>query len=234
MATKKEPEKKKIAVLRVEVAEAKIVIKGTTPLIVHAWSDKAKRMMLDKMTGVAKAKKHDVRIPWNDFIDSLHWLTPKPKHGASDEEAKRNFDEAVKNGAKFGFSISGIKQSMVLGAIRTGMDAKGTELRGTMYLQGTGENSNFDYAEIVTKVPPRFREDTVNVGGMSKSADLRYRAQFDEWEIPLKIRFNKNGKYSIEQLLATVNMGGFAVGIGEWRPDRDGQYGMYELKEQHA
>lgn len=234
MATKKEPEKKKVAVLRVEVSEAKIVIKGTTPLIVHAWSDKAKRIMLDKMTGVAKAKKHDVRIPWNDFIDSLHWLTPKPKHGTNDEEAKKNFDDAVKKGAKFGFSISGIKQSMVLGAIRTGMDAKGTELRGTMFLQGIGETSNFDYAEIVTKEPPKFREDTVNVGGVSKSADLRYRAQFDEWEIPLKLRFNKNGKYSIEQLLATVNMGGFAVGIGEWRPDRDGQYGMYELKEQNA
>ena len=59
MATKKEPEKKKIAVLRVEIAEAKIVIKGTTPLIVHAWSEKAKRMMLDKMQGVAKPKKHE-------------------------------------------------------------------------------------------------------------------------------------------------------------------------------
>lgn len=232
MATKKATEKKTVNVLKVEVAEADIVIKGTTPLIVHAWSDKAKRMMLDKMKGVAKASKHEIRVPWNDFIDSLHWLTPKPKHGKDDEEAKKNFDEAVKNGARFGFSISGIKQSMVLGAIRTGMDAKGTELRGTMFFKGLGEHSNFDFAEIVSKNPPVFREDTVNVGGMSKSADLRYRAQFDEWEIPLKIRFNKNGKYSIEQLLATVNMGGFAVGIGEWRPDKDGQYGMFELKEQ--
>ena len=86
----------------------------------------------------------------------------------------------------------------------------------------------------VTPNPPSFREDAVNVGGVGKSADLRYRGQFDEWEIPLKIRYNKNGKYTIEQLLATANMGGFAVGIGEWRPDKDGQYGMYELKEQHA
>lgn len=234
MATKKEPEKKKIAVLRVEIAEAKIVIKGTTPLIVHAWSEKAKRMMLDKMKGVAKPKKHEIRVPWNDFIDSLHWLTPKPAHGATDEEAKKNYEEAIKKGARFGFSISGIKQSMVLGAIRTGMDAKGTELRGTMFFKGLGEYSNFDYAEIITPNPPSFREDTVNVGGVGKSADLRYRGQFDEWEIPLKIRYNKNGKYTIEQLLATANMGGFAVGIGEWRPDKDGQYGMYELKEQHA
>ena len=27
------------------------------------------------------------------------------------------------------------------------------------------------------------------------------------------------------------NAGGFATGIGEWRPKKDGQYGMYKLKE---
>jgi hypothetical protein len=36
----------------------------------------------------------------------------------------------------------------------------------------------------------------------------------------------------LEQLLNIVNAGGFAVGIGEWRPEKDGQYGMYYLKQQ--
>ena len=36
--------------------------------------------------------------------------------------------------------------------------------------------------------------------------------------------------YSLEQILNMVNFGGFGVGIGEWRPERDGQFGMYELK----
>jgi hypothetical protein len=27
-----------------------------------------------------------------------------------------------------------------------------------------------------------------------------------------------------------VNYGGFCVGIGEWRPEKKGQFGMYELK----
>ena len=230
MATKK-TEVKTVKVLSIELVEVPITIKGTTPLIVHAWSEKAKRMMLEKQTGVAKPKKHETRIPWNDFIDSLHWLTEKPSHGETNEEAKNNFEKAVKNGARFGFSVSGIKQSMIMGATRSGMDAKGTELKGTIFLRGSGEHSTFEYAEIVSDCP-HLREDPVTVGGVGKTADLRYRAEFDEWEIPLIMQFNKNGKYSLEQLLSTVNMGGFAVGIGEWRPEKNGQPGTYRLTGQ--
>ena len=51
----------------------------------------------------------------------------------------------------------------------------------------------------------------------------------DNWKMPLRMTFNKNGRYSLEQLLACVNVGGFVCGIGEWRPERDGQNGMYHL-----
>lgn len=228
----KKVEAKSIEIRSVEIIEVPITIKGDTPLITHAWSEKAKRMMLGNQTGAPKPKKHETRIPYNDFIDSLNWLTPKPEYGETDEEAKKNFENAIKKGARFGFHIGGIKQSMIMGAIRSGMDVKGTELRGTMFLRGAGEHSNFDYAEIVSPKPPRCREDAVNIGSMSKVADLRYRGEFTEWEIPLIMRINKNGKYSLPQILNLVNVGGFAVGIGEWRPEKDGQYGMYHLKEQ--
>ena len=230
MAAKKEV--KNVEVMSVELVRVPITIKGTTPLIVHAWSAKAKREMLEKQMGVAKKRKHEIKIPENDFISSLNWLTPMPELGADREEAKRNFNEAIKNGAKFGFHIGGIKQSFIKGASRSGMDVKMTELRGSFFLEGVGEHSNDDYAEIVTPKPPKMREDMVMVGGMSKAADLRYRGQFDEWEIPLVMVFNKNGKYTVEQLLATINAGGFSTGIGEWRPEKDGQYGMYVLKKQ--
>ena len=230
MTTAKEISKN-VSIMRVDLIEVPITIKGTTPLIVHAWSAKAKREMLEKQMGVAKKRKHEIKVPTNDFINSLNWLTPKPEDGKDDAEAQANFDEAVKNGAKFGFHIGGIKQSFIKGASRSGMDVKMTELRGSFFLRGAGEHSTDDYAEIVTPNPPKMREDMVMVGGMSKAADLRYRGQFDEWEIPLIMVFNKNGKYSMEQLLATINAGGFSTGIGEWRPEKDGQYGMYILKE---
>jgi hypothetical protein len=229
---KKVETKQVLEILSVDLDEVRFTIKGTTPLIVHAWSEKAKREMLEKQMGVAKKRKHDIKVPTNDFISSMNWLTPMPELGKDDDEAMANFEEAIRNGARFGFHIGGIKQSFITGAYRSGMDVKQTELRGSFFLRGAGEYSNTDYAEIVTAKPPHMREDTVMVGGMSRAADLRYRGQFDEWEIPLIMQYNKNGKYTLEQLLNIVNAGGFAVGIGEWRPEKDGQYGMYHLKTQ--
>lgn len=210
-----------------EVVEFKIV--GDTPLIVHAWDEKAKRMMLEKQMGKAAKTKHEIKVPTNDFINSLYWLTEKPKNGIDDADAQANFDAAIAAGAKFGFSIGGIKQSFITGAARGGLDVRMTELRGAFFLEGNTEASNFDFAEIVGPAPV-MREDMVKVGGMSKTADIRYRGEFREWEIPLKMRINKNGKYSIEQILNCVTMGGFVTGIGEWRPERDGQFGMYSLQ----
>ena len=220
-----------IPIKPIELLEVPIVIVGKTPLITHAWSEKAKQMILDTQTKAAKTQKHEIRIPYNDFIDSLNWLTEKPKHGTTNEEAKNNFEKAVKKGAHFGFHIGGIKQSFITGAYRSGLGVVQTELKGTFILRGAGEFSTFSYAEIKSPNPPNFREDTVNVGGMKKSADLRYRGEFVEWEIPLILQYNKNGKYSLEQLLNIINYGGFATGIGEWRPEKDGQNGMYYLKQ---
>jgi len=227
MATAKSVKTIEIKPINIETVDIAIV--GTTPLIVHAWSDKAKQMMLDKQRGKKVGAKHDIKIPYNDFINSLYWLTLKPLDGNSDEEAEAAFNNCVAAGAKFGFPVNGIKQAIISGAYRAGLDVKQTELRGTFFLEGGTDASTVDMAEIVGSVP-EMREDMVRVGGMSKSADIRYRGEFKEWEIPLRLKYNKDGKYSLEQILNMVGFGGFCCGIGEWRPEKDGQNGMFELK----
>lgn len=212
-----------------ELQTVDITIIGTTPLIIHAWSDKAKQMMLDKQRGKATKSKHEIKIPVNDFMAACYWLTEQPELGADDEEAEANFQAAIAAGAKFGFPVTGIKQSAIMGAKRGGLDVVATELRGSFFLEGATEASTNDIAEIISE-PPTMREDMVKVGGMSKTADIRYRPQFDNWEIPMRMTYNVNGKYSLEQLLNCFNVGGFVCGIGEWRPERDGQNGMYRLK----
>ncbi len=225
MATKKETT---INIKPMQLETVEFTIVGDTPLIVHNWSTKAKQMILDKQTGKAKKTKHEIKIPVNDFIESIYWLTEKPSLGASDEEAEANYAEAIEGGARFGFPLSGIKQSIITGAGRGGLDVKMTELRGSLFLEGATDAATFDLAEIVCD-DVKMREDMVRVGGMSKSADIRYRAEFHGWRIPLKLTYNVNGKYSLEQLMNCINHGGYVTGIGEWRPEKDGQYGMYHL-----
>ena len=226
MATAKKSEIIEIRPLNIK--RELVTIEGTTPLIVHAWSHKAKQAMLDKQRGKKVTAKHEIKIPVNDFSESLYWLTNEPELGKNDEEAERNVFGAINDGAKFGFPVTGIKQSIITGAYRAGLDVKQTELRGSFFLRGATEASTVELAEIEGDAP-EMREDTVRVGGLSKSADIRYRAEFRNWKIQMIMEYNADGKYSLEQLLNFVNYGGFCTGIGEWRPEKDGQNGMFRI-----
>ena len=223
MATKKQV----IDIHPIEFSYQPITIVGTTPLIVHAWGVKAKREMLDKQRGKKKSAKHDIKIPVNDFMESLYWLTDKPELGKNDDEAEQNWSNAINAGAKFGFPVTGIKQSIINGAYWAGLDVEKTKMRSSFFLEGATDASTPDIAEIVGPAP-EMREDMVKLRGTT--SDIRHRPEFKTWEIPLMLKYNTNGIYSLEQIVNFINYGGFACGIGEWRPERDGQFGMYELK----
>jgi hypothetical protein len=75
---------------------------------------------------------------------------------------------------------------------------------------------------------PTMREDICRVG--MGSADLRYRGMFEKWEATIRVTFNKN-LLSIDQITNLFNVGGFAIGVGEWRPQRDGSFGMFHVKQ---
>lgn len=74
---------------------------------------------------------------------------------------------------------------------------------------------------------PRPREDMVRIG--MGTADIRYRGEFPEWSCVLTIRYNAR-VLTDEQIVNVINTSGFAVGVGEWRPEKDGQYGMFHVK----
>ena len=213
----------------IEFGYVDFTIKGTSPLIVHAWSEKAKRIMLETQTKGNVRAKREAKIPTNDFMATLYWLTDVPEWGGTEEEAEELWIEATKKNPRFGFPCNGIKASIISGAYRAGLDVKQTELRSSFFLEGATDVSTPDFAEIVGEIPIK-REDMVKVGGQSKTADIRYRASFESWEIPLRMKYLKDGKYSINQLMNMINYGGFCTGIGEWRPEKKGQFGMYELK----
>lgn len=210
-----------------EYLDVKIV--GDTPLIVHAWSQKAKIIMLEQQMQKASAKKkqREPKVPWNDFKNSLYWLTEMPDDGGDDTDAKKKFLAAYDAGARFGFKADGIKQCAASGAYRNGYSKNAISVKSLFYLYGSTDASTFELAEIVGSMP-KIREDIVRVG-MGKTVDLRYRAQFDEWSIPLTIKYNANGMYSIDQLLTFIEVGGMTVGIGEWRMEHNGQYGAFHV-----
>lgn len=73
---------------------------------------------------------------------------------------------------------------------------------------------------------PRMREDFVR--NQTGVADIRYRGEFPEWRATLRVRFNSN-VISEEQIANLFNTAGFACGVGDWRPERDGSFGMFHV-----
>lgn len=213
--------KKEIEVLTItglDIKEVPIKIVGDTPLIVHAWSEKAKRMMLDAQMKATKTKAKELRDPYDDFIQSMYWIEGKPE--VSTPEA---FEESVKNGAKWGFPVGAIKMAGNAAAYRLGWVKNQMELRGSYFLK----SEYGDMARIISD-EPIMREDMVRVG--MGSADLRYRAEYDNWSMDLILEYNASGNMTLEQIVNVINAGGYVCGLGEWRPEKDGINGRYHIE----
>ena len=84
MAATRKTETVNILPVQQELVTVRLV--GDSGLIVHAWSEKAKRLMLSKQMKVAKKGAHDAKNPVQDFIDSAYWLTEKPNGGTPEED----------------------------------------------------------------------------------------------------------------------------------------------------
>ena len=73
---------------------------------------------------------------------------------------------------------------------------------------------------------PIQREDMVRVG--MGVADLRYRGEFKKWHCKIPVRYNAN-VLSLEQITNIFDTAGFSTGVGEWRPQKNGDYGMFHV-----
>lgn len=228
-ATAKKAEE--ICIKKPEKKFAKIRIVGDKPgLIIHAWDEKAKREMLEKQMGTSKTKKHWTKMPFDDFARALYWITEMPTETIMDESrgemreivTEELFDEAIENGAKFGFPANAFKQAGNSAAYRMGWVKNQMALRGAYFITS-------EYGELAEiKGTPKMREDTVTVG--MGSTDLRYRPIFEEWHCDLNLEVDTAYGMTLNDIVNVLNAGGSGVGVGEWRPERDGIHGRYHVE----
>lgn len=194
--------------LRIGIMEVTLI--GDSPLIVHAWSAKAKKEMLDKQMKKAKSAK-EAKDPAADFEASMYRLA----------DGGYGFPSvAFKNAAvTAGTSVAGLTKIQARQAFHIlGEDA---DIAGAF----DGSKSRVNLVRI-DGGEPAMREDMVRVG--MGTADLRYRPEFANWRARILVRYNQ-GVLSEAQILNLLNVAGFAVGVGEWRPEKDGQYGMFHV-----
>lgn len=191
----------------------RIWLVGDTPLITHAWSQKAKLEMLSKQVKATRGGK-EARDPQADFVSSLYEMS-----------------EGV-----YGFPATGIKNCILSSAHKDKGIARSTVL-SALWIDADMVRVRPALAGAVCDMPlvritggdPEMREDMVKIGsGLNKIANLAYRAQFTVWAMSITGRFNSS-VITAEALAFLIQESGMASGLGEWRNERKGMFGAFHL-----
>ena len=119
---------------------------------------------------------------------------------------------------QYGFPAAGIKKALVYGGGRFAAE-KMTVLRGILNVMG-------DLLEIKGP-PPVMRSDPAVIGNGVKT--ITYRPMFFPWEVSVPIVFNST-MITEAQVLNLFQIAGFAIGIGDWRPEKNGTFGQFSIK----
>ncbi len=172
---------------------------GNSDLIMHAWDVKSKRQIEDKQQKKASRGQREARDPEAEYL-AARYVDSK---GLECIPA-RHFKNAMVGAATF---LPDVTQKLIKGAV---------------YVQG-------DLLPILSArtgkpLKSQRRDDMVRIGGMSKTADVRYRPAYVDWKVDLKIEFDSS-VFSVEQVINLLNRAGFNVGVGEWRPT----YGRFHV-----
>jgi hypothetical protein len=200
-----------------EMTPINIWLIGTSPLICHNWSAKMRKQMLDTRSKVAKPDR-EAPDPVKEFQSSLY-----------------SMGEAADGTPVCGFPAMAIKSAIAAAAHKDRGIAK-TDLKSALFIRARNYPVATARPDAVCTIPllrvwgspPVMREDMVRTGGVARGADHRWRGMFERWAILLSGTLNE-GKVPLESLLFLIREAGQTCGIGEWRTERNGDFGAFRL-----
>jgi hypothetical protein len=189
------------AVVGIQSVEITLIGRPGSPLVVHAFAEKAKQEIRDKQQKKAKKAKEE-RNPTAE-CDAAKYIDGEGRECAPITALKKSiitaasaFDDLTKVGLRQAIFVDSIVNP---GSALVPIDnLDGSPAKGVM------------------------REDAVTIGMNTRG--LTYRPEYKEWRLQIKIEFNPR-LVSEEQLLALVDQAGWGVGICEGRPERTSALG---------
>ena len=195
----------------VGIQSVELTLRGRngSPLVIHAFAEKAKQEIRDKQQKKAKKVKEE-RKPEAEFLvaryvdDEGRECAPITALKKAIITAATAFDDITKVGLRQAVFVDSV---LAPGAALIPIEKyDGTPAVGVM------------------------REDAVTIGINTRG--LTYRPEYKEWQLRIRIEFNPR-IVSREQLLALVDQAGWGVGICEGRPERSSAlgWGRFEIKK---
>ena len=202
MKKKEQPAEEVLQILKLATGQMRLWIRGLTPLIYNAVSEKARHELLmprGRLSSAAKAVslKHD---PLHEFQESVYRYR--------EDQPTRLF-----------FPAGACKKAMMGAAI----DIPGaTKAALGRLISVVGD-------EVGVYGIPQLLMSVVRSADMNHTPDIRTRAILPKWACSLTIRFAQPmlGPTQIGNLLAAA---GLLRGVGDWRQEKGaGNYGQFEV-----
>ena len=214
---------------KIDLNTIELTVIGDSPLIMHKFSHKAQAEMLAKQCKVTMPK--EAKDPEFQYESGTYYidengreledgvdmsLIPAGKVDAFNAQVKKHI-EAIKKLKKprFGMPAVAFKACAIRGAKALGLVM--ADMRGAFHIP-------VEYVEINGK--RNMRSDMVRIS--MGTSDVRFRPEFKEWWARFFVTYNA-AVVTPHQLLNMFNSGGFSCGIGEWRPEKSGSYGMFHI-----
>jgi hypothetical protein len=159
--------------------------------------------MLEKQMKTAKKAK-EARDPKKEYEASLYRMPGKKNVYGVPVGGVKN---AAVSACRF---IDGIPMTLAKGAFHV-LDETGT---GLIPIKGSD---------------PVMDERICRIGPFGKKVAItRFRGRFDKWSLTFKVQYNSR-IISPSQLLNLFENSGFSVGLCEFRPEKSGSLGMFEV-----
>jgi hypothetical protein len=183
-----------------------VALRGTRPLIMNAFSDRAKQSLLisqRRLTAAERAgtPKHDVLA---EFRDSVY---------LADEEEEGPTAIVMPSGA--------FKSALMTAAL---------DLPGT-YKARVGRLVMLPGDWVPIWGIPELRMDVVRSADMKRTPDVRTRAVFRRWATELTLHY-ATPLLTLDDVARLLHAAGMTVGVGDFRPEKGkGTYGQFAPTE---
>ena len=179
--------------------QVEIGIEGISPMLMHAWSEKALRTLA--MTAQERKKQ--------------------PKEKRTPEVTAKECAYYTDDGS-YGLPLVAFKAALISVAHKDEGIEK-TLVRKSVFIPSTDSNM---CVPLTYDKEPYVRTDTVRVG--AGATDLRYRLCFESWRATFQLCIDTS-RLSIEDVVVLANKAGFSTGIGDWRPEKGGEMGRFRV-----
>lgn len=201
---------KKVSLDKLEPRLITVRLIGISPLIIHAWSEKAKEMMRQKHQEGRKTRDRDLRNPEEEGKNACYWV---------------DADKRTKPGV---LAIS--LKCAVIEAAHNDFGIPKTLVRKALFVYPMGRDCviPLEPASGKGKLNWQIEEDLVRVG--QGKADLRYRPYFYDWSLTTQWELYTN-YLLVPDFLKLLDWAGLGVGIHEWRPQLGGEFGRFRIDQ---